>query len=214
MHVSIVIPTYDRAELLRTRSIPSVIAQTHLDWDLHVVGDGSPESVGDAVCSFGDPRIRYTNLPRWDYPEDQLAAWHMSGSQGINFGLDHATGPYACMLADDDEWLPRYLERMTAKLDSGRDIVYCASEVVGHGYLGCEFPPRFAGQSGGEFVWRLNAARHDLNCWKEGEPNDWNFVRRYIAGGAKVGWVPEVLYRYYPLRHIPPCHAEPPRFLG
>jgi glycosyltransferase involved in cell wall biosynthesis len=210
-HVSVIIPTFDRAELLRTRSIPSVLCQTHPDWDLHVVGDGSPESVGDAVAEFTDPRIRFTNLPRYPYPEDPLSAWHVAGSQGVNFGLDNAQGPYVCSHGDDDEWHPEFLARMSAKLDAGYDVVYCVSEVVGHGYLGCEFPPRFAGQAGGEWMWRLTDLRLDLDCWRQGMPNDWDLHRRLIMGGSKVGWLPDFIgYRYHPSSHVPPCHSRPP----
>jgi glycosyltransferase involved in cell wall biosynthesis len=210
-HISIVIPTYDRAELLATRSIPSVLAQTHADWDLHIVGDGSPDDVRRAVTAFTDPRVRYTRRDRWTYPADPLDAWHMSGSAVANYGLDTASGPYVSFLADDDEMLPEFLAKLSAKLDAGCDIAYCASEVVGHGYLGCTYPPAFAQQSGGEFMWRLNDVRHDLECWKRGMPNDWDFVNRYIDQGARIGWVREPLYRYYPGRHIPPTYPRPPQ---
>jgi len=39
--VSVVIPTYNRPQLLMTRSLPSVMAQTHEELDIHVVGDGT-----------------------------------------------------------------------------------------------------------------------------------------------------------------------------
>ncbi len=44
--VSVVIPTYDNHELLRERAIPSVLAQTHQNVEIVVVGDAASERPG------------------------------------------------------------------------------------------------------------------------------------------------------------------------
>jgi glycosyltransferase involved in cell wall biosynthesis len=209
--VSVIIATYQRPELLLERSIPSVLAQTHTDWELHVVGDGCTEetlgSMGDITRL--DSRIRFTNRPRPEYPPNELDAWHVSGSHAWNYGLDTARGEYICLLADDDEYHPEFIEAMlSAIIENDAGLAWCASEIIkadgsSNGFLGVQEPLRFGGQSGGEFMWRRNDTRFDPECWMDGEPNDWNFFRRMLEAGVKPVHVRRALYRYYPTNHIP-----------
>ena len=52
-----VIPAYNAAAWVAD-AIRSVLAQTHRDWRLVVVDDGSIDGTGDVVAGFADPRIR------------------------------------------------------------------------------------------------------------------------------------------------------------
>ena len=56
--VSVIIPTYNRAQLL-SRAISSVLAQTFQDWELLVVDDASGDNTSEVVLAFDDPRIRH-----------------------------------------------------------------------------------------------------------------------------------------------------------
>ena len=80
--VSIIIPTYHRAELLLARSLPSALNQTHADLDIHVVGDGADQATVDAMATVTDPRVRFTNIERQVYPDDPIWAWNVRGSRG------------------------------------------------------------------------------------------------------------------------------------
>ena len=62
-HVSIVIATYNRSNVLRF-AIESVRAQTVADFELIVIGDACTDDTAAVVNGFGDPRIRFENLPR------------------------------------------------------------------------------------------------------------------------------------------------------
>jgi glycosyltransferase involved in cell wall biosynthesis len=208
--VSVIIPTWNRPELLRTRSIPSVLAQTHAKLELIVVFDGSDEDVQDASMEgVTDPRVRWMWIPRPQYPPG-LDGWHIAGSYAVNRGLDLASGTFTCVLGDDDEYLPTYLERCLDVLArDGSDVAYSASEVVGLGYLGVVYPPRFAQQIGGEFLWRRSDIRLDPECWRKGLPNDWDLVSRLMAG-KKVSQVRAALYKAYPSWNRPACYPSLP----
>ena len=55
---SIVVPVYNRTIYLGV-TIESVLRQTHPDWELIVVDDGSEEDVQRFVAQFPAPRIRF-----------------------------------------------------------------------------------------------------------------------------------------------------------
>ena len=56
--VDILLPTHRRPHTL-AYSIQSVLAQTHCDFQLHVIGDGSGDETESVVRSFHDSRIRF-----------------------------------------------------------------------------------------------------------------------------------------------------------
>jgi len=102
--VSTIIPTYNRANLLR-RAIESVLDQTYRDFELIVVDDGSTDSTEGVVKAFNDNRIRYIR--------------HMMNrglSSARNTGIKNANGEYVAFLDTDDEWLPEYLDIMISAM--------------------------------------------------------------------------------------------------
>ena len=93
---SIIIPTYNRCELL-PKAIDSVVNQHYSDWELVIVDDGSTDQTAEVVAGFDDGRIRYVNQTN-----QQLSA-------ARNRGMQEATGRYFCFLDDDDVFLPNHL---------------------------------------------------------------------------------------------------------
>jgi len=57
VHIGVVIPAYDAAHWIAD-AVASVRSQTHRDWRLVVVDDGSTDGTGAVVAAFDDPRIR------------------------------------------------------------------------------------------------------------------------------------------------------------
>src|ERR1051325_2372735 len=104
--VSVIIPTYNRAYIL-DRAIRSVLAQTHADFELLVVDDGSKDDTEALVRRYADPRVRYIKQPN----QGQCAA--------INNGIAQAKGEFIECLDSDDEWLPAALEKQLAVFRAG-----------------------------------------------------------------------------------------------
>jgi glycosyltransferase involved in cell wall biosynthesis len=103
--VSVVIPTYNRAETL-TRAVDSALAQTVDDVEVLVVDDGSTDETRALIEGGEDPRVRY------------LAHDTNRGvSAARNTGVEAARGEYVAFLDSDDEWLPRKLDRQLSVLD-------------------------------------------------------------------------------------------------
>ena len=125
--VSIVMPSYDRPFLLKTRSIPSVLRQSYPHWELIVVGDGpEDDAIARAVAGFDDRRIRYVEIARPDYTGlSSVHLWHVAGAAARNHALALASGDVVCPLDDDDEFLPHHLEDcVRAVCERGLDVVY------------------------------------------------------------------------------------------
>ncbi len=98
---SIVIPAYNRAELLK-ETIASVRAQTFAEWELIVVDDGSTDHTRQVITSQRDEdgRIRYVHQQ------------NAERSAARNNGMRHAKGTYICFLDSDDRYAPEYLSTL------------------------------------------------------------------------------------------------------
>ncbi len=59
--VSVVIPTYNHAKLLK-KALDSVLAQTFKDWEAIVVNNFSTDDTIAVVDSFSDTRIKLHNF--------------------------------------------------------------------------------------------------------------------------------------------------------
>ena len=95
--VSVIIPTYDRSEFLRT-AIASVLAQTLQDFEIIVVDDASADDTQEVVGNLDDGRIRYI---RHEINKGVAAT--------RNTGVLNSKGKYIAFLDDDDKWFPEKL---------------------------------------------------------------------------------------------------------
>ncbi len=115
--VSVIIPTYNREDLL-PRALDSVIAQTFEDWEIVLVDDGSTDgtaSLADTYSKRLGERIVYTRQPN-------------TGCGGArNRGIDTARGRFVAFLDSDDEYLPNKLERQLELFARRPELgfVYC-----------------------------------------------------------------------------------------
>jgi glycosyltransferase involved in cell wall biosynthesis len=100
--VSVVMAARDASETIG-EAISSVVAQTHGEWELVVVDDGSTDRTAAVARGFGDARIRVVEAGRVGV----LA-------QLRNRGIDETTGEWVAILDADDAWLPEKLERQLA----------------------------------------------------------------------------------------------------
>jgi len=206
--VSVVIPTYTNSELLRERSIPSVLAQTYSNFEIVVVGDCAPAETAQALESFDDPRIVYENLTiRGPYPEDAFSRWNVSGSIPFNAAVQRARGRWIAPFADDDALRPHALEKVLETVQRERfDVCYGVVNCIlddGREFELGEFPPRHGGFTlqGSLYHAGLRFIEHQLEAALFGIPNDWSLVRRMLLAGARFGFVDEVVADYYARRN-------------
>jgi len=89
MFFSIIIPTYNRANIIAL-TIQSVINQEFKEWELIIIDDGGNDTTANVVKDFNDDRIKYY--------------WKENAERGAarNFGVSKATGKYMFFLDSDD----------------------------------------------------------------------------------------------------------------
>ena len=99
MKFSIILPTYNRANLI-SKAIRSVVYQTYQNWELIVVDDGSTDNTKKVVEEFvrADNRIIY------------LSQKNKERSAARNNGIKSAVGEFICFLDSDDLYYKTHLE--------------------------------------------------------------------------------------------------------
>ena len=117
--VSVIIPTYNRADLL-PGAIRSVLAQSYSHLEVIVVDDASTDDTAAAVAGITDPRVTCIR---------HSANRGVSAAQ--NTGIRAAKGELIAFLGDDDAWLPNKLARQVPLFERPEvGLVYCGVEVV------------------------------------------------------------------------------------
>jgi len=112
--VSVVIPTYDRAQQT-IAAIESVLAQTYPNFEIIVVDDGSTDGSRDVIEKFtsqrtnGCHRILFFSQP------------NQGASIARNAGIAKAQGKYIAFLDSDDVWVPEKLEWQVKALEQFKD---------------------------------------------------------------------------------------------
>ncbi|MES1999782.1 MAG: glycosyltransferase [Pseudomonadota bacterium] len=129
--IAIIMPCYNCAAHLAT-SIGSVLAQTHTDWELIVVDDGSTDTSAAQFATLDDPRI-------------QLICQANAGvSAARNRALQAANSELVAFLDADDTWAPTFLEAMLKALNAqpAAVLAYCGWQNIGlPGGCGAPFVP-------------------------------------------------------------------------
>lgn len=112
--VSVIISTYNRGWAIAD-AIDSVLAQTHADFELIVVDDGSTDHTGDILARYGSKAI----VIRQD---------NRGVSAARNAGIDAASGKLIALLDSDDLWLPQKLASQVAFFSTRPEALICQTE--------------------------------------------------------------------------------------
>ncbi len=114
--VSVIIPTYNRAGMLK-EAIDSVLAQDYSDFELIVVDDGSTDETPQILNCYGGKikPVRQRN---------------QGVSAARNRGIAAASGGVMAFLDSDDLWLPGKLTIQTEFLRSTPDALICQTEEI------------------------------------------------------------------------------------
>lgn len=195
--VSVIVPTYNRRDLLMDGCLPSILGQTHAELDVHVVGDGTNQATVEAMAAVTDPRVRFTNLPHQVYPEDLGQKWCVLGLEALNYGLDTARGEWIAALADDDTWEYDAIASLLAAAQREKvDFAYGKSQTP-LGQMYGHWPPGAMNFTDGSYVYRASLGfRYDRACIERGLPEDADMWLRMIAAGVTFTFVDQIVMHY------------------
>lgn len=152
--VSVIITTLKRPHLVPT-AIYSVLGQTLKAIELIVVVDGpdDPQTV-KVLEKIEDPRFRFIVLPQ-----------NMKLAAARNQGVKEARAQWVAFLDDDDQWLPKKLERQLALAENSQ----YAHPIVSSRFV--------AETAKGNFVWPRRLPRPNESV------GDYLFVRNSLFQG-------------------------------
>ncbi len=202
--VSVLIPTYSRANILVERAIPSVLKQTYQNFEIIIVGDHCTNDQVDILSNLVDERIKFYNLPkRGDYPRNLSDQWMVAGVVPRNKAIELCSGDWIAPLDDDDEFSEDHIEiLLNYALIENHEMVYGKvkmekklNEWTDLGSYPCE-----CGKISHISVLyhsKLKFFKYDINSWKYEEPADWNMWRRMKEAGVRIGFIDRVVGRHY-----------------
>ena len=118
MPIDIVMPVYNGAKTI-SESIDSVLNQTHQNFRLLIVDDGSTDNTGE-VCNayLSDERVRY------------VVGSHKGISETLNSGVSLSSTTYVARQDADDVWLPWHLDVLLYELEKNPQLNLIGSRVV------------------------------------------------------------------------------------
>lgn len=104
--VSIMMPFYNEA-LCLSRAIEGIVQQTHEEWELLLLNDGSTDS-SQAIAEG------------WEKADERITVFVSEKNRGqvatINWGMSLASGELLAFCDADDRWLPNKLEKQLAAM--------------------------------------------------------------------------------------------------
>jgi glycosyltransferase involved in cell wall biosynthesis len=116
--VSIVIPSYNRAEFIPA-TLDSILAQTFKDFEVIFVDDGSSDNTEAILAHYAshDKRIKY------------IKQSNSERAVARNNGMKRAQGEYIALVDSDDLWYPNKLEKQLEIFEEHHDLVLCYASV-------------------------------------------------------------------------------------
>ena len=116
LNVSVIIPTYNRKNLLK-RALHSANNQTFVPQEIIVVDDGSSDGTKDWVLERF-PCVRYIS-------QDNSGV-----SSARNRGIREAKGSWIAFLDSDDEWMPDKLEKQEIAINDSKEAWLCHTNEI------------------------------------------------------------------------------------
>ena len=200
--VTVILPTYGRTELFRSRSLPSILAQTHERLEVLVIADAPDAESEAAAREAGDARVRSLSLAqRYVYP-DASRHWQAASTLTRNEGYRLARGRWLFDADDDDSLPPDAVELL---LEAARDrraeavqgLIRHVDPNGGTHDERAELPARLPLK--GALVHahlRFFAREHVASAF--GVPGDWFRGERMLRAGVRIELLDRVTYEYYP----------------
>lgn len=198
--VTVMICTYNRAELLVDRALKSACAQSYRNLQIVVVGDCCSDDTAERVAAVDDPRIEFENLAtRGPYPSDPKKFYRVAGWRAAQRCHELARGQWVAHLDDDEMFtedhvavLLDYVHTHDSELVWGKSRLEMSpgewSVMGAPGLAELEIPHS-------AIFWRryLKLFAIDPECWRYNLAGDHQRLRRMYLSGVRDGFVDQVI---------------------
>lgn len=201
--VSVITGTWQRNDLLLTRCVPSVQAQTWPKVEHIIVSDGPDEVLEAARWPAG---VVFEALESHD-PE---CFW---GHRTKMRALELARGEFVAYLDDDDAYRPDHVALLAHALidDPTAGFAYSrmAAHMPGPGLVRIGDGPLAHGRIGTQMIMHRRSVL-DVETWRNiSSCPEWDLVTRWLAAGVPYVSVDAVTVDYYPANPMDPRLAVP-----
>lgn len=194
--VSVLIPTYNRWELLCNRALPSVLAQSYQNFEIILAGHGEETWIKAPVEMAKNPKVKLLYVPRHlHYPDTPRNRWLTGPVDPLNAALKIARGDLLARIDDDDIWMATHLEQSIRFMQTTGCEFVSSKYRIDHSKGECSFvmddggwPPIGGTQT---WVWRsyLKCMKWNRDCWRKewNAVNDTDLAQRMRNAGVQIG---------------------------
>lgn len=199
--ISIVIPTYNRAQLL-VETLDSILAQTYLNWECIIIDDESTDNTEVAIAFYlKDNRFQYYKKPN-NRPKGANAC--------RNYGLEVSKGKWVKWFDSDDVMLPDLLENQYNAIDN-EDVSVCrilkynfvtsnalaSNQIQSQNLIEDYLTNKIAFYVSGP-LWKRTFLEKQKFLFDETISNldDWDFNLRMLYASPRIVFVDEALILY------------------
>jgi glycosyltransferase involved in cell wall biosynthesis len=206
--ISVTTATYNRGDLLVSRTLPSILDQTYENFEVVIVGDHCTDNTEELLSEIRDPRLRFYNLPeRPQYPRDPAKWWRIAGLWALRLAHDMARGTWIAHLDDDEVFTPHHLQKLlSCARDGNYEFVSARSRTESRPGVWAEKGQalhrdgvHLSGPVGpvahSTILWRsyLTIIEYESFCLEVGLNGDSHRMRRLFNAGVRAGFLDEVV---------------------
>jgi Glycosyltransferases involved in cell wall biogenesis len=173
--VSVIVPSYNRVYCVG-KAIDSVQAQSHRNWELILVDDGSNDNTAELIATryCDDPRIRY------------IYQTNAGVSAARNAGINAASGNYVAFLDSDDVWKPWKLNLQLACFRAFPEVGMVWTEFEAVDLAGRVVNPRYLRKMYGAYRFypssdSLFSTSRQISSFAGEIPGDEHEARAYVG---------------------------------
>lgn len=200
--LSVIVPTYNRAKLLRS-SIESVLECRHRPLEVIVVDDGSKDDTKKVVPDL--EALSHASSASFVFVEQP----NSGAATARNTGLKHASGDLVQWVDADDTTIPKGVDQLTSVLceDEECDVAYgLVQRIDSEGRVGelMGKAPSHTERDYFDYLWHTmgavyrRAALEKVGAWnpKLTLPDDWEFSCRVRIAGLRYKFMEVVAGNY------------------
>jgi hypothetical protein len=194
------VPSFNRAEYLLERSLPSIVNQSYSNIRIVVVDDGSTDGTSEKVkLKYGERvEVHSINRQKYRYPNKSIYHWYSGPVEAANYALSICDEHWIARIDDDDEWMPDHIEKsLNFAIAHKLEFVSSIYKVVQPGNNG-EWIEELVGLDesiliGGTQTWLyhggLSSMKYNIHSWRKSwnKVNDTDLQQRFINGGVRLG---------------------------